>query len=95
MSTIIYKRPDTNFTLGSIFSLFEERFPEVLSQFEESGFCTYDVICERDHNGACEDCLFLSNMTCMKSNHNMSRSTYFGGPFDGETIRGFREISKT
>ena len=91
MSFIIYKRPDTNFTLGSIFSLFEERFPEVLNQLEESAFCTYDSVCRRDHNGSCEDCLFLSNITCANSNNNLSRSVYFGGEFDDETIAGFSD----
>lgn len=92
MSMIIYKRPDTSFTLGSIFSLFEERFPEVLNQLEESAFCSYDSICRRDHNGACEDCLFLSNVTCANSNNNLSRSVYFGGDFDGNDIQGFNDI---
>jgi hypothetical protein len=89
MSVIIYKRSDTDFSLGSIFTLFEERFDDVVDQTDETDYCTYNTICERDHNGACEDCLFLSNVTCQNSNQNLSRSVYFGGPFDGGHVSGF------
>lgn len=89
MSVIIYKRSDTDFSLGSIFTLFEERFPDVVEQIDETEYCTYNTVCRRDHNSACEDCLFLSNVTCQNSNQNLSRSVYFGGPFDGAHIDGF------
>mgnify|MGYP007124876373 FL=1 len=89
MSIVIYKRSDTDFSLGSIFTLFEERFDDVVDQIDEMDYCTYNTICERDHNGACEDCLFLSNVTCQNSNQNLSRSVYFGGPFDGTQFEGF------
>jgi hypothetical protein len=92
MSVIIYKRSDTDFSLGSIFTLFEERFTDVVEQLDETEYCTYDSVCRRDHNCACEDCLFLSNVTCQNSNKNLSRSVYFGGPFDGSHITGFEEI---
>lgn len=91
MSVIIYKRSDTDFSLGSIFTLFEERFDDVAEQLEETEYCTYDTVCRRDHNGACEDCLFLSNVTCQNSNQNLSRSVYFGGTFDGIQIDGFSQ----
>jgi hypothetical protein len=89
MSVIIYKRSDTDFSLGSIFTLFEERFDDVVDQIDEMDYCTYNTICERDHNGACEDCLFLSNVTCQNTNQNLSRSVYFDGPFDGDQFEGF------
>ncbi|WP_257301035.1 hypothetical protein [Haloarchaeobius sp. FL176] len=89
MSVIIYKRSDTDFNLGSIFTLFEERFPDVIDQLDETDYCTYDTVCRRDHNCACEDCLFVSSVTCQNSNQNLSRSVYFGGPFDGPDIVGF------
>jgi hypothetical protein len=92
MSVIIYKRSDTDFSLGSIFTLFEEKFPEVVDQINEAEYCTYNTVCERDHNSACEDCLFLSNVTCQNSNQNLSRSVYFGGGFDGIETVGFDEL---
>jgi len=92
MSVIIYKRSDTDFSLGSIFTLFEERFPDVVDQLDETNYCTYDTVCRRDHNSACEDCLFLSNVTCQNSNRNLSRSVYFGGRFDDADTVGFTEI---
>lgn len=89
MSVIIYKKSDTDYSLGSIFTLFEERFVDMADQLNEAEYCTYDSVCRRDHNGACEDCLFLSTVTCQNSNQNLSRSVYFGGTFDDDTIRGF------
>lgn len=89
MSAVIYKRSDTDFSLGSIFTLFEERFPQVVDQIGEAEYCTYDTVCNRDHNSACEDCLFLSDITCQNTNRNLSRSVYFGGPFDGREVTGF------
>lgn len=91
MSVIIYKRSDTDFSLGSIFTLFEERFDDVVDQLDETDYCTYEEVCRRDHNSACEDCLFLSDVTCQNSNQNLSRSVYFGGPFDGTHTTGFGE----
>lgn len=92
MSVIIYKKPDTDFSLGSIFTLFEERFDEVIEQVDDANYCTFDTICREEHNSACEDCMYLSNITCQNSNHNLSRSVYFGGQFDGSIITGFGEI---
>jgi len=89
MSTIIYKRPDTDFSLGSIFTLFEERFDEVVDQIDEADYCTFETVCDKEHNASCEDCMFLSDITCQNVNYNLSRSTYFGGPFDGKQITGF------
>lgn len=92
MSVIIYKRSDTDFSLGSIFTLFEERFADMVAQLKEAEYCTYNSVCRRDHNAACEDCLFLSNVTCQNSNQNLSRSIYFGGSFDGNHIHGFNQM---
>lgn len=60
-----------------------------MAQIEEAEFCTYDTICRTDHNCVCEDCLYLSNITCSNSNNNLSRSVLFGGPFNDEEINGF------
>lgn len=91
MSTIIYKRPDADFSLGSIFTLFEERFDEMVGQMDEAGYCTFETVCNKEHNASCEDCMFLSDITCQNVNHNLSRSTYFGGLFDGKRITGFSD----
>ena len=92
MSIIIYKRPDTDFSLGSIFTLFEERFDKVLEQINDSDYCSFNTVCRQEHNAACEDCLYLSDITCQNVNYNLSRSTYFGGTFDGDDIVGFNQI---
>jgi hypothetical protein len=92
MSVIIYKRPDTDFSLGSIFTLFEERFDKVVEQIKDGEYCSFNTICRQEHNAACEDCLYLSDITCQNVNYNLSRSTYFGGQFDGDQLRGFADF---
>jgi hypothetical protein len=92
MSVIIYKRPDTDFSLGSIFTLFEERFDKVVEQIKEADYCSFNTVCRKEHNAACEDCLYLSDITCQNVNYNLSRSTYFGGRFDGHTIDAFAKL---
>lgn len=92
MSVIIYKRPDTDFSLGSIFTLFEERFDKVVEQIKEADYCSFNTVCREEHNAACEDCLYLSDITCQNVNYNLSRSTYFSGRFDGQTIDGFADL---
>jgi hypothetical protein len=92
MSVIIYKRPDTDFSLGSIFTLFEERFDKVVEQVKDADYCSFNTVCRKEHNAACEDCMYLSDITCQNVNYNLSRSTYFGGPFDSEQIVGFGEL---
>jgi hypothetical protein len=91
MSFIIYKRPDTDFSLGSIFTLFEERFDKVVEQINDANYCSFNTVCRQEHNAACEDCLYLSDITCQNVNYNLSRSTYFGGSFDGNDLYGFTE----
>lgn len=89
MSAIIYKFSDPDFSLSSIFTLFEERFDDVVIRIDETDYCTYNTICERDYNRAGEDCLFLPNVTCPNSNQNLSRSVSFGGLFGGGHVSVF------
>ena len=91
MSFIIYKRPDTDFSLGSIFTLFEERFDKVVDQINDGNYCSFNTVCRQEHNAACEDCMYLSDITCQNVNYNLSRSTCFGGSFDENELHGFIE----
>jgi hypothetical protein len=92
LTFVVYKRSETDFNLGAMFSLIEERFLEFAEDFEDSDTCVYDPICENEENASCEGCLFVSNMSCINGNKNLSRSTLFGGKFDGENIEGFLNV---
>lgn len=83
MSFVIYKSPDADFTLGTIRTLFEQHFDDVASHIEtELNNCSYDPVCTHAENGACEDCLYIPVFTTENANHNLSRATFYGGPFD-------------
>lgn len=92
LTFVVYKRSETDFNLGAMFSLIEDRFIQFAEDFEDSDTCVYDPVCEKEENASCEGCLFVSNMSCINGNKNLSRSTLFGGSFDGENIEGFLNV---
>lgn len=82
LAFVVYKRPDTDFQLGSLWTLFEEQFDNFNEHLEELNDCSFDPVCMHDENGACEDCLYLAAMSTQNANHNLGRATFFGGSFD-------------
>lgn len=93
LSFVIYKHSDTDFTLGAMHTLIESRFLELADYIDgEADVCIYDPVCEVEENGACEDCMFISNISCANGNQNLSRSTLYGGPFDDVEIRGYLDV---
>jgi len=91
LSFVVYKSPDTDQSFGTIQSLFEERFDEFVTQFEEQERCPLNKVCYADENGACEHCLYLPALSTQNTNHNLSRATMFGGPFDAGKLSGNSE----
>jgi len=93
LSFVVYKHTDTDYSLGAMHTLVEKRFRELADYIQNEGdVCIYDPVCEHEENAACEDCLYISNIACDNGNHNLSRSTLYGGEFDGETIDGFFDV---
>jgi len=93
LSFVVYKHTDTDYSLGAMHTLVEKRFRELADYIQNEGdVCIYDPVCEHEENAACEDCLYISNIACDNGNHNLSRSTLYGGEFDGETVEGFFDV---
>jgi hypothetical protein len=93
LSFVVYKHTDTDYSLGAMHTLVEKRFRELADYIQNEGdVCIYDPVCEHEENAACEDCLYISNIACDNGNHNLSRSTLYGGEFDGTTIDGFLDV---
>jgi hypothetical protein len=94
LSFVIYKRSDTDFSLGAMHTLVEDRFLRFVDYINsDAEVCIYDPVCEEEENAACEDCLFISNISCDNGNHNLSRSTLYGGKFDdGDIEKGYLDI---
>jgi len=93
MSFVVYKRPDTDFALGSLWTLFEEQFDDFAAHLDELYDCSYDPVCMHDENGACEDCLYLAAISTENANHNLGRGTFYGGNFDGRDLTGYRHVA--
>lgn len=93
MSFVVYKRPDTDFALGSVWTLFEEQFDDFAAHLDELYDCSYDPVCIHDENGACEDCLYLAAISTENANHNLGRGTFYGGNFDGRDLTGYQDIT--
>ncbi len=90
LSFVIYKHSDTDFSLGAMHTLIEDRFLEVAEYIQsDADVCMYDPVCEEEENASCEDCLYISNISCDNGNHNLSRSTIYGGEFDDREIVGY------
>ncbi len=94
LSFVIYKRSDTDFSLGAMHTLVEDRFLQLAEYVDsDADVCIYDPVCETEENAACEDCLYISNISCDNGNHNLSRSTLYGGEFDDEEdITGYLDV---
>lgn len=93
LTFVVYKRSDTDFSLGALFSLVENNFIELCEYLvEEEQNCMYDPVCAREEGGSCEGCLYISALSCQHQNCNLSRATVFGGEFSGEDITGFFDI---
>ena len=93
LSFVVYKRSDTDFNLGSMFTLIEDQFSDLMRYVdEECEECIYSPVCEEEENSSCEGCLFLPNISCQHGNRNMSRSTLYGGEFYGDRIEGFLDV---
>lgn len=94
LSFVVYKRSQTDFSLGSMFTMVENRFDQICDYLEDDArVCLYDPLCEREENSACEGCLYLSTRSCSHGNHNLARSTVYGGEFDDGAINvGFFDV---
>lgn len=94
LSFTVYKRSQTDFSLGSMFTLVENRFDQICEFLrDEARTCMYDPLCEREENSACEGCLYISSRSCAHGNHNLGRSTVYGGEFDDGYIgTGFFDV---
>lgn len=93
LSFVVYKRSDTDFNLGSIFTLVENQFPQVYDYLtDDAQECIYDPVCEREENSSCEGCLYISGLSCSHGNRNLARSTVYGGQFDDQHITGFFDV---
>lgn len=94
LSIVIYKQSQTDFSLGSMFTMVENRFDQLCDYLEDDArTCLYDPLCEREENSACEGCLYTSGRSCNHGNHNLARLTVYGGPFDDGTVEvGFFDV---
>lgn len=78
LSFVIYSNNRSSFTIGGLYTLFEQTLHEHLrSVIDRSENCVYDPVCI-GKTGACHACIYISEMSCEHFNRNLNRKYLFG-----------------
>ncbi|WP_376794441.1 hypothetical protein [Thermogemmatispora sp.] len=78
LSFVLYSNNRTAFTIGGLYTLFEQALHEHLHQvMTAGGACIYDPVC-LEETGACHACMHISEMSCEHFNRNLHRKYLFG-----------------
>jgi hypothetical protein len=88
LSFVLYSNNRTRFTIGGLYTLYEQTLHEHLRAVLDKGeACVYDPVC-MEETGACHACMHISELSCEHFNRNLSRRHLFGRaePGGGEFI---------
>ncbi len=78
LSFVLYSNNRSKFTIGGLYTLFEQTLHEHLRAVVDNGeACVYDPVC-MEEIGACHACMYVSEMSCEHFNRNLSRKYLFG-----------------
>lgn len=78
LSFVLYSNNRTKFTIGGLYTLFEQTLHEHLRAVLDKGeACVYDPVC-MEEAGACHACMHISELSCEHFNRNLSRRYLFG-----------------
>lgn len=78
LAFVIYSNNRSTFTIGGLYTLFEQTLHEHLrSIIDRGGTCVYDPVC-LGNTGACHACMHISEMSCEHFNRNLDRKYLFG-----------------
>lgn len=78
LAFVLYSNNRSTFTIGGLFTLFEQTLDEHLRAVVDKGeACVYDPVCIEE-TGACHACMHISEMSCEHFNRNLSRKYLFG-----------------
>lgn len=78
LSFVLYSNNRTKFTIGGLYTLFEQTLHEHLRAVLDRGeACVYDPVC-MEETGACHACMYISELSCEHFNRNLSRKYLFG-----------------
>ena len=90
LSFVIYSNNRSTFTIGGLYTLFEQTLHEHLrAVIDRSETCVYDPVCI-ENTGACHACMHISEMSCEHFNRNLDRKYLFGRvESDGNEFIGY------
>jgi hypothetical protein len=78
LSFVLYSNNRAKFTIGGLYTLFEQTLHEHLRSVLDKGeLCVYDPVC-MEETGACHACMHISELSCEHFNRNLSRRYLFG-----------------
>jgi hypothetical protein len=82
----IYSNSSQGIALGALAGMFEQNYYGFLKRaYEEGENCIFDPICSERDGAACSSCMFLSEISCINFNNDLSRDFLYGN----EIIKGF------
>lgn len=90
LSFVLYSNNRSKFTIGGLYTLFEQTLHEHLrTVMDKGGACVYDPVC-MEEAGACHACMHISEMSCEHFNRNLNRKYLFGRiEADGSEFVGY------
>lgn len=90
LSFVLYSNNRAKFTIGGLYTLFEQTLHEHLRAVVDRGeSCVYDPVC-MEETSACHACMHLSEMSCEHFNRNLGRKYLFGRiELDGSEYIGY------
>jgi len=90
LSFVIYSNNRAKFSIGGLYTLFEQTLHEHLRAVMDKGeACVYDPVC-MEETGACHACMHVSEVSCEHFNRNLSRKYLFGRiEADGREFVGY------
>lgn len=81
-SIFIYCSTLEGITLGALSTMFEENYSifvnDAMTEYEN---CMFDPICSKEQNGVCLACGYISEVSCVNFNKNLSRILLYGGEY--------------
>lgn len=81
----IYANTGGEFVLGGLEHVYRNYLADSLAQVDADRRCVFDPPCNRN-NGACAQCMYLSETSCDRFNKTLSRWYLFGGTDPEEKI---------
>lgn len=87
LSFVIFHNTQVENSIGSLYTLYEQRLHTWLESAREANDCIYDPVCRKEFGSACHACAHAPEFACQFFNRHLDRKVLFGG--EGTAESGF------